>query len=153
MAGADPSASKVKGSAGSGFGVGETLFGVLRFGAGFFFCAPKTGERGATVRARIRNGIGYRQIIERLVIVFVATCKREKTPLARRASGGPGPRDSRRGVQAFLQCGIGLGTERHRSFIMAARQLDELSDQAALALYSKFVRLGIVPPGAGDDSR
>ena len=36
-------------------------------------------------------------------------------------------------------------------YTMAARQLDELSDQAALALYSKFVRLGVVPPGEGDD--
>ena len=37
-------------------------------------------------------------------------------------------------------------------YTMAARQLDELSDQAALALYNKFVRLGVTPPGEGDDS-
>ncbi len=51
-------------------------------------------------------------------------------------------------AKAFLREAANTGR-----YTMAARQLDELSDQAALALYSKFVRLGVVPPGAGDDSR
>lgn len=51
-------------------------------------------------------------------------------------------------AKAFLREAANTGR-----YTLAARQLDELSDQAALALYSKFVRLGVVPPGAGDDSR
>lgn len=51
-------------------------------------------------------------------------------------------------AKAFLREAANAGR-----YTMAARQLDELSDQAALALYSKFVRLGVVPPGTGDDSR
>jgi hypothetical protein len=50
-------------------------------------------------------------------------------------------------AKAFLREAANAG-----KYTMAARQLDELSDQAALALYSKFVRLGVVPPGEGDDS-
>ena len=49
-------------------------------------------------------------------------------------------------VRAFLREAANSG-----QYTMAARQLDELSDQAALALYSKFVRLGVVPPRSGDD--
>lgn len=51
-------------------------------------------------------------------------------------------------AKAFLREAANTGR-----YTMAARQLDELSDQAALALYDKFVRLGVVPPRAGDDSR
>jgi hypothetical protein len=51
-------------------------------------------------------------------------------------------------AKAFLREAANTGR-----YTMAARQLDELSDQAALALYDKFVRLGVVAPGAGDDSR
>ena len=49
-------------------------------------------------------------------------------------------------AKAFLREAANAGR-----YTMAARQLDELSDQAALALYSKFVRLGVTPAGAGDD--
>lgn len=48
-------------------------------------------------------------------------------------------------AKAFLREAANAG-----KYTMAARQLDELSDQAALALYGKFVRLGALPPGAGD---
>ena len=50
-------------------------------------------------------------------------------------------------AKAFLREAANAGR-----YTMAARQLDELSDQAALALYSKFVRLGVTAPGAGDDA-
>ena len=50
-------------------------------------------------------------------------------------------------AKAFLREAANAGR-----YTMAARQLDELSDQAALALYSKFVRLGVMPPGEGDDT-
>jgi hypothetical protein len=50
-------------------------------------------------------------------------------------------------AKAFLREASNAGR-----YTMAARQLDELSDQAALALYSKFVRLGVSAPGAGDDA-
>ena len=50
-------------------------------------------------------------------------------------------------AKAFLREAANAGR-----YTMAARQLDELSDQAALALYSKFVRLGVMPPDAGDDT-
>jgi hypothetical protein len=49
-------------------------------------------------------------------------------------------------AKAFLREAANSG-----SYTMAARQLDELSDQAALALYRKFVRLGVAPPGVGGD--
>jgi DNA invertase Pin-like site-specific DNA recombinase len=51
-------------------------------------------------------------------------------------------------AKAFLREAANAG-----KYTMAARQLDELSDQAALNLYAKFVRLGVVPPGAGGDSK
>jgi hypothetical protein len=51
-------------------------------------------------------------------------------------------------AKAFLREAVNTGR-----YTMAARQLDELSDQAALTLYGKFVRLGVVPRGTGDDSR
>ena len=50
-------------------------------------------------------------------------------------------------AKAFLREAANAG-----QYTMAARQLDELSDEAAIALYNKFVRLGVVPPGTGDDS-
>lgn len=50
-------------------------------------------------------------------------------------------------AKAFLREAANAGR-----YTMAARQLDELSDQAALALYSKFVRLDAMPPGTGDDT-
>ena len=50
-------------------------------------------------------------------------------------------------AKAFLRDAANAGR-----YTMAARQLDELSDQAALALYGKFLRLGVMPPGAGDDT-
>ncbi|MCA3076581.1 MAG: hypothetical protein ING98_14610 [Rhodocyclaceae bacterium] len=49
-------------------------------------------------------------------------------------------------VKAFLREAANSG-----EYTMAARQLDELSDQAALALYNKFVRLGVVPARSEDD--
>jgi hypothetical protein len=49
-------------------------------------------------------------------------------------------------AKAFLREAANTG-----KYTMAARQLEELSDQAALALYSKFVRLGVASPRAGDD--
>lgn len=64
-----------------------------------------------------------------------------------------GPRTSSAGpvsaaeAKAFLREAANTGR-----YTMAARQLNDLSDQAALALYRKFVRLGVVPPGVGDDS-
>lgn len=48
-------------------------------------------------------------------------------------------------AKAFLREAANSG-----KYTMAARQLDELSDQAAVALYRKFVRLGVAPPGRGD---
>lgn len=68
------------------------------------------------------------------------------------AASRTGPRTSGTGdlsvadVKAFLREAANSG-----QYTMAARQLDELSDQAALALYNKFVRLGVVPPRSGDD--
>jgi hypothetical protein len=50
-------------------------------------------------------------------------------------------------AKAFLREAVNTGR-----YTMAARQLDELSDQAALSLYSKFVRLGVTPPDAADDA-
>ena len=50
-------------------------------------------------------------------------------------------------ARAFLRQAANAG-----KYTMAARQLDELSDQAALALCSKFLRLGIMPPDAGDEA-
>ena len=50
-------------------------------------------------------------------------------------------------AKAFLREAANAGR-----YTMAARQLDELSDQAALALYSKFVRLGVTASGEGDDA-
>ena len=50
-------------------------------------------------------------------------------------------------AKAFLREAANAG-----KYTMAARQLEELSDQAALALYEKFVRLGVAPRETGDDS-
>ena len=50
-------------------------------------------------------------------------------------------------AKAFLREAANAGR-----YTMAARQLDELSDQAALALFSKFVRLGVTTPDAGNDA-
>lgn len=50
-------------------------------------------------------------------------------------------------AKAFLREAANAGR-----YTMAARQLDELSDQAALALYSKFLRLGVMAPRAGEDA-
>ncbi len=50
-------------------------------------------------------------------------------------------------AKAFLREAANAG-----QYTMAARQLDELSDQVALALYNKFLRLGVLPPDAGDDA-
>jgi hypothetical protein len=44
-------------------------------------------------------------------------------------------------AKAFLREAANSG-----NYTMAARQLDEMSDQAALSLYNKLVRLGVVPP-------
>lgn len=62
-------------------------------------------------------------------------------------TSGAGPVSAAQ-AKAFLREAANAGR-----YTMAARQLDELSDQAALALYDRFVRLGVVPPGAGDGSR
>ena len=50
-------------------------------------------------------------------------------------------------AKAFLREAANSG-----QYTMAARQLNELSDEAALALFNKFVRLGVIPHRAGDDS-
>jgi hypothetical protein len=50
-------------------------------------------------------------------------------------------------AKAFLREAANAGR-----YTMAARQLNELSDEAALALYSKFVRLGVMPADEEEDA-
>ena len=68
--------------------------------------------------------------------------------MARADTGAAGDKPvSAAQAKAFLREAANAG-----QYTMAARQLDELSDQAALALYSKFVRLGVTAPGAEADA-